>query len=193
MIGKGSDLLLYLYEHKSEEEYKVISREVYGGEDEYEYSFFVEDIALEEIQKYIGKFETDLSDWTEDMFHESTKKRVDWNRVMSFPDDLVSYKDQYYLLKILVADEQSDYKEINTTLDYLKPTVLLEKSMPSFIQCIEKYRELVNAMPTDPIAFEPSKDADLFTKEELHAQFDKLDYFIEMMKTGKYSIVSFGI
>ncbi|WP_154646893.1 hypothetical protein [Kurthia senegalensis] len=70
----GDDYLLYLYEHKSEEEYKVISREIYGGEDEYEYSFFVEDIALEEIQKYIGKFETDLSDWTEDMFHESTKK-----------------------------------------------------------------------------------------------------------------------
>lgn len=178
MMGKGDDFLLYLYEHKSEEEYK--------------YSFFV-DIALEEIKKYIGKFETDLSDWTEDMFHESTKKRVHWNRVMSLPDDLVSYKDKYYLLDIPVADEQSDYKEINTTLDYLKPTVLLEESIPSFIQCIEKYRELIDAMPTNPIVFEAYKDANLFTKEELHAQFDKLDYFIEMMKTGKYSIVSFGI
>lgn len=176
MIGMGDDYLLYLYECKDDDEDNYF---VYTG--------------LNEIRKYTGTFEVDVSDWSDEMFDESIKKRVDWNRVMSIPDELISYRNKYYLFDILVADEQSDYKEINTTLDYLKPTVLLEKSMPSFIQCIEKYRELVNAMPTDPIAFEPSKDANLFTKEELHAQFDKLDYFIEMMQTGKYSIVSFGI
>ena len=191
MMGRGDDYLLYLYEHKSPDEYK----EKYGerfGEYVYEDEFFM-DIAYEEVLNYMGIFEVDISKWSDEMFDESMKKRVDWNRVMSIPDELTSYKDNNYLFHILAADEHSQYKKINTTLDYLKPTVLLEESMPSFIQCIEKYRELVNATPTDPIVFYPGIHEDAFTKEELRAQFDKLDYFIEMMQTGKYSIVSFGI
>lgn len=174
----GDDYLLYLYEHKKEDT---------ESED-----YFV-DIAYDEIQKYIGKFEVDVFEWTDEMFEESTKKRVEWGRIISIPDDLNHYKNKNCLFRIPAADENSGYKKINTTVDNFKLTVLLEDSMPSFIQCIEKYRELVDAMPTNPFAFEPNKGADLYTKEELNAQFDKIEYFIEMMKTGRYSIVSVGL
>lgn len=178
MLGMGDDYLLYLYEHKKEDT---------ESED-----YFV-DIAYDEIQKYIGKFEVDVFQWTDEMFEESTKKRVEWERIISIPDDLNHYKNKNCLFRIPAADENSDYKKINTTVDNFKLTVLLEDSMPSFIQCIEKYRALVDAMPTNPFAFEANKGADLYTKEELNAQFDKLKYFIEMMKTGRCSIVSVGL
>ena len=79
MLGMGDDYLLYLYEHKKEDT---------ESED-----YFV-DIAYDEIQKYIGKFEVDVFQWTDEMFEESTKKRVEWERIISIPDDLNHYKNK---------------------------------------------------------------------------------------------------
>jgi len=49
--------------------------------------------------------------------------------------------------------------------------------MPSFIHCIEKLREIVRAMPTDPFVLEQGKDVDfyLFFRETI---FNILDFFI---------------
>jgi len=57
----------------------------------------------------------------------------------------------------------------------------------------ENLGTLLNVIPTNPFVLEQGKDAKLYTKKELYYQFDKLDYFLEMMKTGKYSIIAFGI
>ena len=56
-----------------------------------------------------------------------------------------------------------------------------------------KIRHIIKGIPTDSFVLEQGKDAKLYTKKELYYQFDKLDYFLEMMKTGKYSIIAFGI
>lgn len=78
-------------------------------------------------------------------------------------------------------------------IDYFKSTVLLKESMPSFIHCIEKLREFVRAMPTDPFVLEQGKDVNFHSKEDLYYQVDKLDYFLEMMEAGDHSIIAFGI
>lgn len=108
--------------------------------------------------------------------------------MISVPDDLINY-----IYDIITADEDEDFKKINANADAYKPTVLLNESIPSFIHCMGKFRCIIKVIPTDPFVLEQGKDAKLYTKKELYYQFDKLDYFLEMMKTGKYSIIAFGI
>ena len=145
MLGGGDDFTFYLYEHKKED-----------AESEFDFV----DIAFYETKKFVGKYDTDVSNWTKEMFDESMKKRLHWQRMISIPDDLVAYRNNNYIFDIIASDENEDFKRINRYVDYFKPTVLLKESMPSFIHCIEKLREIVRAMPSDPFVLEQVKDVD---------------------------------
>ena len=179
MLGGGDDFTFYLYEHKKED-----------AESEFDFV----DIAFYESEEFVGnKRDTDITKWTDEMFDERMKKKLNWKRMISIPDDLVSYRNNNYIFDSIVSDENEDFKRINRYVDYFKPTVLLKESMPSFIHCIEKLREIVRAMPSDPFVLEQGKDVDFYSKEDLYYQFDKLDYFLEMMEAGNHSIIAFGI
>lgn len=77
--------------------------------------------------------------------------------MISVPDDLINYKNNNYIYDIITADEDEDFKKINANADAYKPTVLLNESMPSFIHCMGKFRDIIKCYTHKSFCFRTRK------------------------------------